>query len=213
MHIPVLFQETLLYLQPKPGGSYIDGTLGAGGHTKGMLEASKPDGRVLAFDRDPEAITFVQSTLPEAGDRAILVQGSFSQMSQVAPAMGFSNIDGILLDLGFSSRQMEEGNRGFSFRREGPLDMRFDQTSGDPSAAELIDQIDEAELAEILKNFGEVRQSRRLAKAIINQRPITSTSQLAELVVRELGWPGKSGKIWISVLSCRRERGNQHHNR
>ena len=184
MHIPVLYQEILKYLQPRPGGSYIDGTAGAGGHTKGLLLASAPNGRILAFDKDPEAIIFARQQLPEAGKRIVFVHASYASMVDKAPLYGFQRVDGILLDLGLSSLQLESANRGFSFMRDGPLDMRFDPSEG-PTAADLLNELDVAELSTILWRYGEVRQSRRIAQAITNERPITSTRQLAELVARE----------------------------
>ena len=184
MHIPVLYQEILKYLQPRPGGSYIDGTAGAGGHTKGLLLASAPNGRILAFDKDPEAIIFARQQLPEAGKRIIFVHASYASMVDKAPLYGFQRVDGILLDLGLSSLQLESANRGFSFMRDGPLDMRFDPSEG-PTAADLLNELDVAELSTILWRYGEVRHSRRIAQAITNERPITSTGQLAELVARE----------------------------
>jgi 16S rRNA (cytosine1402-N4)-methyltransferase len=184
MHIPVLYQEILKYLQPRPGGSYIDGTVGAGGHTKGLLLASAPNGRILAFDKDPEAIIIARQQLPEAGKRIIFVHASYASMVDKAPLYGFQRVDGILLDLGLSSLQLESANRGFSFMRDGPLDMRFDPSEG-PTAADLLNELDAAEISTILWRYGEVRQSRRIAQAITNERPITSTGQLAELVARE----------------------------
>ncbi len=186
MHIPVLYQEIIAYLQPRSGGIYIDGTVGSGGHAKGILQASDPDGRLLAFDRDPEAIAFAREQLLEAGDRVTFVQASYGEMATLAPKFGFKQVNGILLDLGLSSRQLEDGERGFSFMQAGTLDMRFDPTQGD-TAANLINQLDEVEIADILWRYGEMRNSRRIARAIVNERPVKSTQQLANLVLRESG--------------------------
>jgi 16S rRNA (cytosine1402-N4)-methyltransferase len=186
MHIPVLYQEIIAYLQPRSGGSYIDGTVGGGGHAKGILQASDPDGLLLAFDRDPEAISFARERLQEVGDRVTYVQASYGEMATLAPEYGFQQVDGILLDLGLSSRQLEDSERGFSFMQSGSLDMRFDQTRGN-TAADLVNQLQEAEIAEILWRYGEMKNSRRIARAIVSARPINSTQQLTELVLRESG--------------------------
>jgi 16S rRNA (cytosine1402-N4)-methyltransferase len=184
MHIPVLYQETIEFLRPQPAGRYIDGTVGAGGHAKGILQASAPDGKVLAFDRDKEALIYSRQQLSEAGQRITFVHASYSRMAEVAPAYGFDKADGILLDLGLSSRQLADASRGFSFVHDGPLDMRFDTTSG-PTAADLVNELDVSDLATILKRYGEVRQSQSLAKVIANNRPIKTTRQLADLISRE----------------------------
>ena len=180
-HIPVLYQEILKYLQPQPGGIFIDGTLGAGGHTAGILEATAPDGRVLGFDKDPEAIEFAGARLETFGNRITLVNKSYAEMPTVAPALGFAQVDGILLDLGLSSRQLDDGTRGFSFRYEAPLDMRFDQTQGE-TAADLVNNLTEAELADIFWRYGEEKQGRKMARIIVANRPIKTTSQLADLI-------------------------------
>jgi 16S rRNA (cytosine1402-N4)-methyltransferase len=184
MHIPVLYQETIDFLQPQPAGRYIDGTVGAGGHAKGILQASAPDGKVLAFDRDREAIIYARQQLSEAGQRIIFVHASYAKMAEVAPAYGFEKADGILLDLGLSSRQLANASRGFSFVHDGPLDMRFDTTSG-PTAADLVNELDVSDLATILKRYGEVRHSQMLAEVIVSNRPLNTTGQLADLISRE----------------------------
>jgi 16S rRNA (cytosine1402-N4)-methyltransferase len=182
-HVPVLYQEIIFYLKPYPGGKYIDGTIGAAGHTAGLLEGSAPDGRVLGLDRDSEAIEFSRKRLADAGDRLTLVQTSFAEMDRVAPHNSFIAVDGILIDLGLSSRQLASAERGFSFRLDGPLDMRFDTSSG-VTAAELLNTLDESALSEILRSYGEVRQNRKVARAIVEARPIRTTRQLAELVAQ-----------------------------
>jgi 16S rRNA (cytosine1402-N4)-methyltransferase len=185
-HIPVLYQEVLDLLQPQAGGKYIDGTLGAGGHTAGILEAAAPDGCVLGFDKDPEAITFAGARLAQFGERVTLVNKSYTEMPTVAAALGFDQVDGILLDLGLSSRQLDDGTRGFSFRYEAPLDMRFDQTQGE-TAADLVNNRTEAELADIFWRYGEEKQGRKMARIIVANRPITTTSQLADLIATHAG--------------------------
>lgn len=180
-HTPVLYQEVLNLLRPQPDGRYIDGTLGAGGHTAGILAASAPDGRVLGFDRDPAAITFARERLAEFGDRVTFVNESYAQMEKIAPELGFAQVDGALLDLGLSSRQLDDGARGFSFRQTGPLDMRFDQSQGE-TAADLLNNLTEADLADIFWRYGEEKQSRKYARLIVANRPLTTTSQLADLI-------------------------------
>jgi 16S rRNA (cytosine1402-N4)-methyltransferase len=191
-HIPVLYQEVLEYLRPEPGRLYIDGTVGAGGHAVGLLQASAPDGRLLAFDRDPEAIAFSRRRLAEFNNRVVFVQASYAEMAGLAPEYGFGIVDGILLDLGLSSRQLEDAERGFSFMEDGPLDMRFDTTGG-RSAADLLNTLPEAALAEIFWQYGEVRQNRKFARAIVRNRPLKTTGQLADLILQESG--GRRGRI------------------
>jgi 16S rRNA (cytosine1402-N4)-methyltransferase len=180
-HIPVLYHEVLQLLRPQPDGRYLDATLGAGGHTAGILQASAPTGRVLAFDRDPEAIAFARQQLAPYGDRVTYVNASYTAMAHLAPANGFTALDGILFDLGLSSRQLDDAGRGFSFMKDGPLDMRFDPTQGE-TAADLVNNLSEAELADIFWKYGEERRSRRLAREIVNNRPFASTRQLADFV-------------------------------
>ena len=189
-HVPVLYDEVLELLQPRPGGRYLDGTVGAGGHTSGILQASAPDGMVLALDRDPEAIAFARQRLAEYDERVTLVKASYAAMAAIAERVGFDNFDGILLDLGLSSRQLADGRRGFSFLREGPLDMRFDASQG-PTAADLINNLSEAELADIFWRYGEERRSRQWARVIAANRPISTTTQLADLIAAQVKRRGR----------------------
>ncbi len=192
-HIPVLFDDVMELLQPRPGGRYIDGTLGGGGHTAGILAASAPDGQILAFDLDPEAIAFARRRLESLGnehdsDRVTYVHASYAEMGRVAPEYNYENVDGILLDLGLSSRQLEEADRGFSFMREGPLDMRFDPTQ-ETTAAELVNNLPVESLAGLFWRYGEERNSRRYARAIVDNRPIDTTTELAAIIEKEApGW-------------------------
>ncbi len=181
IHIPVLFEQVIQLLQPQPKGLYIDGTLGTGGHALGILEASAPDGRILVFDRDIEAIKFSQERLADYEPRITYQHASYADMGQLAPISGFDQVNGILLDLGLSSRQLANGERGFSFQKEGPLDMRFDRTFGE-TAADIVNRSPESELVEIFRHYGEVRDSRHLARLIIANRPLETTRQLAELI-------------------------------
>jgi 16S rRNA (cytosine1402-N4)-methyltransferase len=192
-HQPVLWDEAVDALQPKPGGRYADGTFGGGGHTQLLLARSAPDGRVIAFDLDPDAIERGQALM--LGDQLELVHGSFASLHEAAEAAGMLPLDGVLLDLGFSSYQIDDPDRGFSLRLDGPLDMRFDTTGG-PSAADLVDELDEQSLADLIWRYGEDRNSRRIAAAIVRARThhrIETTAQLAAIVERASG--GARGKI------------------
>jgi 16S rRNA (cytosine1402-N4)-methyltransferase len=189
-HVPVLFDEIMALLQPRPSGKYVDGTVGAGGHTTGLLQRSGPDGQVLALDRDPEAIRFARERLAPFGDRVVLVNASYADMAHQASRYNFAEVNGILLDLGLSSRQLADAGRGFSFMHDGPLDMRFDPEQGQ-TAADLINRLPEASLAELLSRYGEVAASRKLARAIVGARPLRTTHQLAGLIVSQVGRRGR----------------------
>jgi 16S rRNA (cytosine1402-N4)-methyltransferase len=189
-HIPVLYQEVLRGLQIKPGGRYIDGTLGGGGHAMGILEESSPAGRLLGIDADPAAIATTAERLAEYGSRATLVHASFAQLAEIASQYGFCPADGILLDLGLSSLQLASGERGFSFQIDGPLDMRFNPRQGRP-ASELVNGLSISELADLFHRYGEERRAQRIAKAIVAARPIRTTHQLAEVVVKTVGRRGR----------------------
>ncbi len=184
-HQPVLLHELLALLMPVRNGRYIDGTVGAGGHTAGILEQSAPSGCVLAFDKDPNAITFARERLAAFGDRVTFVHASYAKMGQFAPLMGFAQPDGIVLDLGLSSRQLNDAERGFSFMKEGPLDMRFDPTKGE-TAADLINTLSETELADLFWQYGEEQQSRKIARLVVGARPFTTTTQLADCIAAHI---------------------------
>lgn len=192
-HLPVLLREVIQGLQLGPGATSIDGTLGGGGHTAALLEASAPDGRLLALDADPAAIRRVSERLAAAvaSGRLRLVQANFVEMTAVAQAQGFSSVDAILLDLGVSSFQLETAARGFSFLQDGPLDMRFDPDSG-PSAADIVNTWDERELADMIYRYGEERRSRRIAAYLVRHRPFETTAQLAVAVEKAVG--GRRGE-------------------
>lgn len=192
-HVSVLLDETVEALRPRAGGRYADGTFGGGGHTRLILERSAPDGRVLAFDLDREAIA--RGTAMVAGERLLLVNASFSTIEQAARRANMLPLDGVLLDLGYSSFQIDDPERGFSLRLDGPLDMRFDRDCGS-SASELVNTLDEQSLADIIWRYGEDRNSRRIAAAIVLERKgrsIETTAQLAEIVARASG--GQRGRI------------------
>jgi len=186
-HLSVLLAEVLTGLAVTSGGTYIDGTVGGGGHAAALLEASAPDGRLLGLDRDPQAVTRAQARLQPFGSRACLIHGSYAALEITAHREGFFPADGVLLDLGFSSYQVDDPQRGFAFRHEGPLDMRFDPTAGGPTAAELVNDLPESELAALLWRYGEEPRSRAIARAIVAARPIHSTAQLAGVIVAATG--------------------------
>lgn len=177
-------------MQVKPGGCYIDGTVGGGGHARGILEASSPTGRLLGIDADPMAIAIAKERLAEYGTRVTLVNANFARLAEIASRYGFHPADGILLDLGLSSLQLAHGERGFSFQLEGPLDMRFNPHEGKP-ASELVNGLSSSELADILYRYGEERRAQRIAQAIVAARPIHTTRQLAEVVTRAVGRRGR----------------------
>lgn len=181
-HISVLYKPILEWLNPQPDGTYIDGTLGLGGHTRGILDASAPTGQVLAFDRDSAAIALVKERLSDYASRLTIAHASYSEMGQVAPANGFPEVDGIVLDLGLSSYQMDTRERGFSFRYDAPLDMRFDQNKGE-TAGQLLNTRSSDDLADIFWRYGEEKNSRRIARKIFESRPLETTKQLADLIV------------------------------
>lgn len=181
-------------LQPAPGKIYIDGTLGGGGHTTALLQRIQPGGNVLALDADPAALHAAQDVLEQTlpADTSTswnLVHGNFREIGRIARSYGYGRVDGILFDIGVSSHQVDTPERGFSFSYDGPLDMRFDPTSG-MTAADLIATVSEQELADILYQYGEERQSRRIARHIVEQQrlqPITTTAELVECVMHATG--------------------------
>ncbi len=183
-HRPVLLAEVLAALAVHPSGCYVDATFGRGGHAAALLEALGPRGRLLALDRDPEARRWATSRF---GDdvRFTFVQGTFSRLTEMISAHGLAGrMDGVLLDLGVSSPQLDDPGRGFSFSQDGPLDMRMDPTTGD-SAAVWLNRVEETELARVLAEFGEERFYRRVARAIVvgrQQAPITTTVRLASII-------------------------------
>src|SRR6266516_7012941 len=197
-HIPVMLEEVLNFLQPRANGHYIDGTLGGGGHAEALLERSYPGGRVLGIDSDAQALARVERRLDRAVEdgRLVLVHGNFAELARIVDEAGFvSSVDGLLLDLGFSSYQMDDPERGLSFSVDGPLDMRLDQ-SQELTAADLINSASEQELADIFWRYGEETRSRQIAWRIVRERvrnPITRTSQLARLA--SAGVPYKPGMI------------------
>ena len=183
-HIPVMLDEVLDGLALRDGGAYVDGTFGAGGYSRAILDAA--DTTLWAIDRDPDAIARGQSLVEEYAPRLVLFQGRFGEMVDLLRTPGVEKVDGIVLDLGVSSPQIDEAERGFSFRFDGPLDMRMDPDL--PSAAEFLNSADEAEIADVIYQYGEERQSRRIARAIVAARPLETTGQLARLVRKATGY-------------------------
>ncbi len=190
-HVPVLLQETLQALAVHPGGRYIDGTVGGGGHSAALLAASAPDGRLLGLDADPAALERARERLAAEGlaSRATLVHSSFAHLKRVAAEHQWDAVDGIVLDLGLSSDQLADERRGFSFG-SGGLDMRFDPTQGQPASA-LVNELSASELADLLYRYGEEHASRKIARAIEAARPIESAQQLADVVARVVRRKGK----------------------
>ncbi len=185
-HQPVLVTEVLQQLRVSPGSIFVDATVGEGGHAGAMLQASAPDGRVLGIDRDPRSLARASATLAGYGDGFIPVQGNYADMDSIAAESSIFAVDGVLLDLGLSSRQLEAPGYGFSFRVDERLDMRFDPESP-LSADELINTYSEPQLADIIFEYGEEPRSRRIAQAIVRNRPIHTSGQLARIVAGALG--------------------------
>jgi 16S rRNA (cytosine1402-N4)-methyltransferase len=191
-HVPVLLPEVLAALAPRAGERFIDGTFGAGGYAAALIDAVA-DMRVLAIDRDPTAIAAGRSLADARGGRLTLLEGRFGELDSLAEAAGFAPVDGVVLDIGVSSMQLDDPERGFSFQADGPLDMRM---AGDgPTAADVINAADEADMADILFHLGDERRSRAIARAIVarrRERPFSRTGELVEAVERVLG-RGKVG--------------------
>ncbi|MBL8103626.1 MAG: 16S rRNA (cytosine(1402)-N(4))-methyltransferase RsmH [Anaerolineales bacterium] len=180
-HKPVLYQEIIHALQPRNGGRYVDGTLGAGGHARGILEACTPDGLLLGLDVDPQALALARETLAPYEKRIHLVQASHITLAEQLASLRWDAIDGMVLDLGASSMQFDNAERGFSFMQDGPLDMRFGPQAA-MSAEDIINTFDEQELADIIFRYGEDRDSRKIAKAIVMNRPLRTTRELVAVI-------------------------------
>ncbi len=188
-HIPVLFKEVIDSLCPRTGGRYIDGTVGAGGHAAGILEAAGPEATLLGLDADPDALAIASRLLAPYGERVRLVNENFRHLAEVAKDTGFVSVDGVLLDIGVSSMQLDVSKRGFSFRTDAPLDMRFDPRQT-VSAADIVNGANEAELRKMLFEYGEERAASRIARAIVRRRSIRrveTTADLASIVEKAMG--------------------------
>lgn len=191
-HLPVMREEVVAALAPARGGLFVDGTLGLAGHATALLEAGAT--RLLGIDRDAEALAVARERLQRFGDRVTLVHADYRHLPQVLEAQGITRVDGVLVDLGLSSFQLESPGRGFSFQRDEPLDMRMDRSAGE-TAADLVAGLPEEELADVIYHFGEERYSRRIARAIVQARqvqPVATTGQLAAIVLRAIPRRGYS---------------------
>ncbi|NPA26527.1 MAG: 16S rRNA (cytosine(1402)-N(4))-methyltransferase RsmH [Chloroflexi bacterium] len=193
-HEPVMVDTVLHFLQPQDRGRYVDATVGTGGHARAILDASAPSGQLLGLDLDPQALALARERLASYGDRVTLVRSSYTHLTDVLRAQGWltSGVDGVLADLGLSSLQLDTPERGFSFREDGPLDMRFDPEGDGPTAADLVNTLPEKALADLLWRYGEERRARAIARAIVRHRPIHTTHELAQIVARVTrGAPGR----------------------
>ncbi len=199
-HQPVLYKEIIHALRPKSGGRYVDGTLGAGGHAAGLLAASQPDGLLLGLDVDPQALELARQTLAPFGERACIKRASYATLLEQLALLGWETVDGILLDLGASSMQFDTPERGFSFLQDGPLDMRFDP-SRPLTAAQIVNEWPERDLADLIYRYGEDPAARRIARAIVAARPVRGTRHLAAVI--EKARPRRD--------ALRRAQGGVHH--
>ncbi|MBN1963511.1 MAG: 16S rRNA (cytosine(1402)-N(4))-methyltransferase RsmH [Anaerolineae bacterium] len=181
-HIPVLLPDVLALFDVRPGAAIIDATVGAGGHAAALLEAAGPRGRLLGIDQDQGALALAGEWLRGWGGRVTLVHARFDTLAKQAAAVNFPAADAILMDLGVSSMHLDDATRGFSFLRDGPLDMRMNVADPGPTAADLVNTLDEDELADLIWKYGEEPQRRRIARAIVQQRPFTRTTELAKTV-------------------------------
>ena len=189
MHVPVMLQETVGSLAVRPAGAYLDATLGGGGHAAEILRRAGGTGRLLGIDRDPAALRRAEAALQSIPGTVVAVQGNHGDLGAIADARGFGALDGVLIDTGVSSQQLDEAERGFSFNQDGPLDMRMDPTGGE-TAADLIARLDGEGLARLFRALGEEPQAGRIARAIVRARdkaPILSTARLAEIVTAAVG--------------------------
>ena len=181
MHVPVLLEETLHWLAPRPGGVYVDATIGGGGHAEAILERIAPGGRLIGLDRDEVAVEAAAARLRRFGEAAVIVRANYAAIKEVLARQGLNRVDGVLFDLGASSVQFDDPERGFSFQLGGPLDMRMDRRQR-RTAAELVNGLPERELADLIWRYGEERFSRRIARAIARARPVGTTTALADIV-------------------------------
>jgi len=201
MHVPVLSREVLEHLAVRPEGIYLDATAGLGGHT-GQIASRLTTGFVVANDRDAESLEIARRNTAEWAGRIRFHHGPFSQVDQALAAAGVEQVDGLLADLGVSRYQLTEGARGFSLQADGPVDMRMDRTQ-ETSAFELLNYADEKELADIIYGFGEERRARRIARAIVQARPIRSTLQLAGLIEKAVPRTGRLHPATLTFMALR----------
>lgn len=195
VHVPVLLDEVLEHLAPRAGGTYIDCTTGLGGHSEAIAGRIGPEGRLLCIDQDSDALEFARARLAPYGSVVSFARGNFRELAVMAAAEGFDQVDGVLMDLGVSSMQLDTAGRGFAFGLEGPLDMRMAPVDGGETAAEIINTWDETSLANLFYEYGEERRSRRIAKAIVRARPLRTTWELARAAEQAVG--GVRGRTQI----------------
>lgn len=193
LHRPVMVREVLHYLQPRDTGVYLDATVGMGGHAAAILDASGPQGRLVGVDLDPDAAADAGANLARFGGRAKIYHANYTQLEYITRLASVDRLDGIVMDLGIGSHQMDSSDRGFSIDLDGPLDMRYDRSEG-RSAGEIIGRLKEKELAGIIDRYGEERRARAVARAIVRareKRKIESTRELAAIIARAIGTPGR----------------------
>lgn len=210
-HVSVLLREVVEYLNPKPGKWYLDGTLGGGGHSEQILIESRPDGLVLGLDRDEEALGAARERLQRFGDRLSARQASFAEAGEILAAIGWQAVDGVILDLGISSHQIDSPERGFSFRGDGRLDMRMDRRQ-ELDAQRILHSHSETELERIFRDYGEEPQARRIARALVAERknqPIETTADLARFIARVKGKRGRDHHPATQVFQALRIAVNQ----
>lgn len=210
-HVSVLLREVLEYLNPKRGKRYLDGTLGGGGHSEQILIESRPDGLVLGLDRDEEALAAARERLQRFGDRLSARQASFAEAGEILVAIGWQAVDGVILDLGISSHQIDSPERGFSFRADGRLDMRMDRRQ-ELDAQRILNSLRETELERIFRDYGEEPQARRIARALVAERknkPIESTAELARFIARVKSGRGRDHHPATQVFQALRIAVNQ----
>ena len=197
MHVPVLLKESISFLNPAPAGLYADLTLGLGGHSEAILESTAPDGRLIAFDKDPEAVRRSTERLARFSGRLTIVRADFRQAAGIIREMGLPPLSGFLMDLGVSTMQLKTAERGFSFSMDAPLDMRMDTEAGE-TASDLVNGLSEREIEDIIFKFGEERWARKIARKIVERRsvsPVRTTKELAEIVSSAIprgAWPPKT---------------------
>ena len=197
-HEPVMLREALEALDVKPGGRYVDATVGLGGHSRAILEA-QPGVRLLGIDQDPQALELARERLVPFADSALLVHGNFEAITDICEAHGFVPVDGVLMDLGVSSLQLDTPGRGFSFQRDEPLDMRMDQHA-EVTAEEIVNEYDEQRLAALIWEYGEERRSRQIARAIVERRPLHTTGALVNTIEQAVG-RGRGRQIHPATLT------------
>lgn len=193
-HRPVMVDEVISALRPRSDGCYVDCTTGEGGHSEAILRSCEPPPRLVGLDLDTKALSTARDRVSDFGDRATLVEANYVDLAKVVTELGCLQCDGVLLDLGVSSLQFDSAERGFSFSKEAGLDMRFGPSIG-RSASEIVNETGEEDLANLIYSLGEERKSRRIARAIVAARPISTTTRLADVIARAAGWASRGRRI------------------